>query len=333
MLQIVITEFLPVFYILVFISFLIMLLRYLGGKILKREEDVVYLKIELSELLKSLLILILLASFYQVTTSFVMFYYDSIEGFIPQEIRQLTQNKDLIEITKLYLLLTLNKLQDIVVFLSEILHQMELFSEAIARVGAGGALAIETPLFIGADIFKDAVRLVLTASIIGLISVNAQLIAISIIKEISIYFLFPAGFILRLFPQTRSVGNELISLGIVAMVLIPFLYTWFYTYSIEIFKLHENHPNEEWENPLLENEEEGFKAIINKGIKALEKVALITTSLYLLIPINFIKLLEPLTILLFFAVALPTFVVTIAGSLTRGIAEFLESDIRISFMS
>ena len=315
----------PIFLVVVALVVVAIFFAFVFGKSFGRAEWVAFSKIEFIELLKSIILFAIIIALYSIIHSFSVWMLNTyLSGKLPSGV-------DLIDTTILILRDASIALQVKYITLLEIAHQMKLFGDATAKVGPG-TLHLKLPIFVGADLLFQSTELLIFAALTGLHSLNAQIIIFNLIKILTIYLFFPVGLFLRLIPTTREAGNELIAIGISMSILLPTLYIFMYFITLDVI---DQHVQEGWENPIYtrdfttSSKLENILTAVEEGIM---KLIVLSSPFFVYVPSNFIWIIQEVSWLLFFALAIPTFAVTITASLIKGIMAFLDIDVSLTFV-
>ena len=313
----------PIFIVVVILMLAIIAISYMFSQTLSKSDWNAFAMVELSELIKSIILFAFIVGLYSLLSTFSVYFLNAFTGgnYAPGS---------LLDITSVFLRDAAIMTQITYITLLELGHQMKLFSDATAKVGPG-TLHIKFPIFAGVDLLYNSTELLVIAALTSLHSLNVQLIVIQLINLVTVYLLFPVGLLLRVIPTTRNSGNELIALGIAGSIILPLLYILFYTITFDIINGHAEHG---WENPMYVkySNEESLENLFHGVYEGLLKVVVLTTPFFVMIPYTFLKILSSIVWLLFFSLAIPTFVVTIVASVTRALRSFLDFDINLGFM-
>ncbi len=316
----------PLFYTLVSLALIIIILAYMFGITMGKSDWVALSKVELSELIKSVILFVIIVGFYSLINTLALSLFSSFFSI------QIPKDADLVDLTILILRDAGISLQYKYITLLEMGHQMKLFGDASAKVGPG-TLHIKLPIFVGTDLLFQSTEVLAYACLTGLHSVNAQIILFDLLKLLTVYLFFPVGLVLRLISNTREAGNELIATGITLSIILPFLYLFMFYITFDILKQHDVHG---WVNPIYEEQSLTLKnKVLNsfEGIfHEIKKIAVLSTPFMVYIPINYLIVIKEIGWLLFFSFAIPTFAVILSTSLIRALMTFLDLDVALTFM-
>ena len=195
---------------IVFIS-LIVLITYLVSKILHIPSWEAYLTIELSDLITSLLIVVLIIGLYIAS--------GAVAGVIINDPDVDTPPAAAIGV----LSGIIGDLEEIRTDSFTIQACASILSTFHKRTGES-ALNITFKLFPGIDLFVSIMGMLANGFIMLEASLKAQMILIQIIDVIAVPILLPAGIILRFLPPTRDAGAFILALAIGFGIIFPLTY-------------------------------------------------------------------------------------------------------------
>jgi len=195
---------------IVFIS-LIVLITYLVSKILHIPEWEAYLTIELSDLITSLLIVVLIVGLYVASGAVASVIINDPDAETPPAA-------------------AIGVLSGIIGELEEIRTDSftiqacaSILSTFHKRTGES-ALNITFKLFPGIDLFVSIMGMLANGFIMLESSLKAQMLLIQIIDVIAVPIFLPAGIILRFLPPTRDAGAFILALAIGFGIIFPLTY-------------------------------------------------------------------------------------------------------------
>lgn len=302
-------------------------LTYLAGRITGKQEWVALAKVELSELIKSVIIFAVIVLVYILLNTFLFYVLTSMANV------DIESSSSIIEYVVQILSNISISLQNHYIELAEIIHQMKLFSEAWSKVGPG-TLHLRLTVYPGVDALMQPLDTLEVIAQSGIYSLTAQILGFKLIEIATAYLLFPVGLIFRLVPITRQAGNELIAMGIVFSLLMPFMYALFYASLADIFHKHEPHG---WKNIVEDAKHTGSKGsslTAFQGVwKGISKLVILSSPLMIYVTQNMVEIIHDISWLFLFAIGIPTFAVTLAGSLIKGVSAFLNLDANLSILN
>ncbi len=310
------------------IMFALSVIAYMLGNSLRKSDWVAFAKVEMVEIIKTAIIFGAIVGFY--------FFMVTVSNYVFKSAGINIGSTDIIT----YTIILLRDIQDVAlrsfIRLAEMEHQMRLFSDAAGKT-APGSTSIQIRLMVGADVMEGSLAMLNYVTLVAIHSLNAQIIGLSLVMLLTSYVFFPVGAILRTFPLTRNAGNELIAIGVVASIIIPFMYVLMISMAVDVIRLHSPHG---WDQILYKTEAEkpnsGFFAYLSdlagKIQHGLEKLAIFTSPYMYIVPYNVIIILPKVGWILFFAIALPSFIINMAGSMIRAVSSFLDLDINLNLM-
>lgn len=195
---------------IVFIS-LIVLITYLVSKILRIPEWEAYLSIELSDLITSLFIVILVVGIFITTGAVASAIIDDPEVDTPTAAAMGV------------LSVIINDVEEIRTDAFTIQACASILSTFHKRTGES-ALNITYKIFPGIDLLASIMGMLANGFIMLEASLKAQLIIIQIVDVIAVPILLPAGIILRFLPPTRDAGAFILALAIGFGIIFPLTY-------------------------------------------------------------------------------------------------------------
>lgn len=309
------------FYIALGIAVAVAVLARLFGKMFNRPEWVAFSNVEMFELLKSTIIFLVIAGFHYLLTTIAIYFINSTASQSHYSYH-IGDYQELHEIVVTILRNVAIKAEHGFVEAAEVAHTLKVYSDSFAKVGPG-TMHIKMRIFPGVDAFLRVYETLAFLSAVSVYSITLQILGLYFAIFLTSYFLFPAGLLFRLFPPTRKAANELISMGIVVSILVPFFYILFYTILIDISIRHG------WESAIDFVYEEQSSSIISRAGSLVSRAAtfgMIASPYIALIASSSISLVEKLSLNLFYSIAIPTFIITLSVSLVRGVMAFLEFD-------
>jgi len=195
---------------IVFIS-LIVLITYLVSKVLHIPSWEAYLTIELSDLITSLLIVVLIVGLYIAS--------GAVAGVIIEDTGADTPPAAAMGV----LSGIINDLEEIRTDAFTIQACASILSTFHKRTGES-ALNITFKIFPGIDLFVSIMGMLANGFIMLEASLKAQVLLIQIIDVIAVPIFLPAGIILRFLPPTRDAGAFILALSIGFGIIFPLTY-------------------------------------------------------------------------------------------------------------
>lgn len=195
---------------IVFIS-LIVLITYLASKILHIPEWEAYLTIELSDLITSLLIVVLVVGLYIASGAVASIIINNPEAGSPPAAAMGVLSG------------IIGDLEEIRTDAFTVQACASVLSTFHKRTGES-ALNITYKLFPGIDMFVSIMGMLANGFIMLEASLKAQLMLIQIIDVIAVPIFLPAGIILRFLPPTRDAGAFILALAIGFGIIFPLTY-------------------------------------------------------------------------------------------------------------
>lgn len=207
----------PVIILTVLLMGIIVLITYLGARILRIPEWEAYLAVELSDLVTALLIVLFVVGLFSVSTEFAnslikTFGLDVVgSAQSPPEAAAKILNSIIKDVEKAR------------TDMYEIQMCTSILNTFYKRPGEA-ALSVIYKLFPGIDLFATMSGVVVGSLIMLEASLKAQLELIQMIDALTPVLLLPAGIVLRFFPPTKDAGSFLLAVAISLQIVFPLTY-------------------------------------------------------------------------------------------------------------
>ncbi len=207
----------PVIILTVLLMGMIVLITYLGARILRIPEWEAYLAVELSDLVTALLIVLFVAGLFSVSTEFA----NSLIKTFGLGVVGSAQSPP--EAAAKILNSIIKDVEEARTDMYTIQMCTSILNTFYKRPGEA-ALSVVYKLFPGIDLFATMSGAVVGSLIMLEASLKAQLELIQLVDALTPVLLLPAGIVLRFFPPTKDAGSFLLAVAISLQIVFPLTY-------------------------------------------------------------------------------------------------------------
>jgi len=196
---------------------LIVLITYLGARVLRIPEWEAYLAVELSDLVTAFLIVLFVVGFFSFSTDFANAFIKSSGIGMIEDARSPPEAaaKILTNITK--------DVESARTDMYTIQMCTSVLSTFYKRTGEA-ALSTVYKIFPGLDMLATISAYIASGLIMLEVSLKAQLWLLQLIDALTPVLLLPAGIVLRFFPPTKDAGSFLLAVAISLQIIFPLTY-------------------------------------------------------------------------------------------------------------